>query len=83
MHSREVEMGASKGSCRRIASKDPMAAATAGACVVLSSLLAVDCRLLNVYWNSSSVKATTGSLWMAGSRPPLPAPSPPVSIKTR
>ena len=76
MHSREVEVGAAQGSCRQIASKPPMAAATAGACIVLGGLLAVDCRLLNVYWGSSSFKGTGGSLWMAGSRPPLPSPSP-------
>ena len=81
MHSGEVVMGAPEGSCRQIASKNPMTAATAGACVALKSLLAVDCRLLNVYWGSGSVKGTGGSLWMAGSRPPLPSPSPPAITK--
>lgn len=83
MHPREVEVGAPEGNSRGIASNTPMAAATAGPSIVVGSLLTLDCRLLNVYWGSSSVSGTSGSLWMAGSRPPLPPPSPPAHIKTK
>lgn len=76
MHSREVDVGGPKGNWRPIA-KIGMAATTAGACIMLGALLTLDCRLLNVYWGSSSVKGTSGSLWVAGSRAPLPSPSPP------
>ena len=73
-------MGGPKSDCR--CSKAAVAAATAGACVNMGRLLSLWCRLLNVHWGGSSVNGTGGSLWMAGSRAPLPASPPSAQTHT-
>lgn len=78
MHSRKVEVGSPQRHCR--CSKTTVAAAAARACINLGALLSLWCRLLNVYRGSSSVKGTGGSLWMAGSRAPLPASTPSAQV---
>lgn len=60
-----------------------VAAAAASPSIMLSCQVSLDGRLLNVYRGgcgvSSRVKGTVGSLWVAGSWAPLPAPPPPVT----